>query len=172
MLHAHGHRGGVVPLRARSHLHAPRPAEEADRAGPRGLRAAPPERPGDSPAAPVLPHREGRHRSRRSHQGPESHAAGLPGVEAVVPAASRASGRRGRALPRCSHGRRRRPAPRPGARGPLPQRPLRHADHADRRPHHRRDPPRTGSAHIQASATDCGASRGWTAATRPSSPWF
>ena len=53
-------------------LHAPRPAEEADRAGPRELRAAPSERVGYSPAAPVLPDGEGRHRSGRSHQGPRT----------------------------------------------------------------------------------------------------
>ena len=52
-----------------------------------------------------------------------------PGVEAVVPAAGRATGRRGRALPRRRHGRRRRPAPEARASGPLSPGSLRHADH-------------------------------------------
>ena len=150
MRHTLGHRGGAVPLWARSGLHNPRPAGEARRAGSGGLCAAPPERPGDSPAAPVLPNREGRHRRGSSHQGPGAHAAGLPGVEAVVPAAGRAAGRRGRAPPRRRHGRRRRPARRPRARGPLRPRSLRHAAQPVRRPLPRPDSPGTVDAHVQA----------------------
>ena len=89
----------------------------------------PPERPGFPPAAPVLPHGQGCDRRSHGHRGREAHAADLPGVEAVVPAARRASGRRGRAPPRRRHDRRRRPARQPGASGPLSQRSLRHADH-------------------------------------------
>ena len=70
---------------------------------------------GTRPAAAVLPHGEGRHRRSHGHRGREARAQGLPGVQAVVPAAGRTAGRRGRALPRRSHGRRRRPARRPGA---------------------------------------------------------
>ena len=128
---------------------------------------------GFPPAAPVLPHGQGCDRRRcMATEGESAHAADLPGVEAVVPAARRASGRRGRAPPRRRHDRRRRPARQPGASGPLSQRSLRHADHPVRwrtigLEFCARDRlcPRPGSA------TASGVPSGWTAPRRPSSPW-
>ena len=76
-------------------------------------------------------------------------ATGLPAVQAVVPAAGRAAGLGGRALPRRRHGGRRRPAQRPRPRGPLPQGPLRHAAHPIRGTHHWRHPPGAGPARFQ-----------------------
>ena len=43
--------------------------------------------------------------------------------------------------------------------------------HPVRWPLHRPDSPGTGAAHVQAPLPPHGASSGWTAATRPSSPW-
>ena len=122
---------------------------------------------GTRPQRRYFPNGEGRHRRWRSHQGPNAHAESIPGVQTVVPAAVRAAGCRGRALPRRRHGRRRRSARRSRARGPLLPRSLRHAAHSVRGPLHGVCCARVRPCPLPDSAIATGASSVWTAARRP-----
>ena len=98
---APGHRGRAVPLRQNPRLHPPRPVEEAGEDGHGGLGVPQPERSGASRPPAVLPDGEGHRRRGNGGMGNEHLPAGVPCVQAMVPAPGRAARRRGSALPCC-----------------------------------------------------------------------